>query len=55
MFEGKRVDAFMINLATIDQPQEGVDLSETKVKYWDGLRDNFAEGLREVPWPNGLL
>ncbi|GIZ37333.1 hypothetical protein CKM354_000078300 [Cercospora kikuchii] len=53
-WEGQRHDFFSVNLATVDQPQDGVDLSETKIRYEDGLHDNWAAGSREKPWPNGL-
>lgn len=54
-YDGHKIDLMMVNLATVDQPQEGVDLSETTIKYFDGLHDNFGAGLRDSPWPNGLL
>lgn len=51
----KRVDFFSMNLQTIDQPQDGVELSQWKLKYWDGLNNNWFAGSREVPWAGGLL
>ncbi|PPJ56030.1 hypothetical protein CBER1_03399 [Cercospora berteroae] len=48
------VDLFTVNALTIDQPQEGLDLSETKIEYVDMLHDNFMAGTRDVPWPGGL-
>ncbi|KAM3421563.1 hypothetical protein BST61_g1950 [Cercospora zeina] len=54
-WEGQRHDFFAVNLATVDQPQDGIDLSETKIRYEDGFHDNWAAGLRDQPWPNGLL
>jgi hypothetical protein len=53
-YEGTKHDFFTINLATVDQPQEGVDLSKVKVQYCDGLHDNWFAGLKDVPWPGGL-
>ncbi|KAF2216604.1 hypothetical protein CERZMDRAFT_93897 [Cercospora zeae-maydis SCOH1-5] len=48
------VDLFTVNALTIDQPQEGLDLSETKIQYVDMLHDNFMAGTRDAPWPGGL-
>lgn len=45
---------FAVNLATIDQPQEGIDLSKTKINYCDGLNDNWWAGLKDEPWAGGL-
>lgn len=50
----QKVEHFSVNLPTIDQPQDGVDLSLVKIKYWDGLNGNFGAGLGEQPWPNGV-
>ncbi|KAF2720414.1 hypothetical protein K431DRAFT_285890 [Polychaeton citri CBS 116435] len=52
---GKEHELFAVNLATVDQPQEGIDLSQTKIRYFDMLRENYAGGLKDTPWPNGLL
>ena len=52
--EGQRFDFFAINLATIDQPQEGIDLSDFKLKYFDGLHDNWFAELKESPYSGGL-
>ena len=54
-FDGQKHEYFNLNLATIEQPQEGVDLSKAKLLYWDGLNDNWYGGSKEAPWPNGLL
>lgn len=53
--EGQRHEFFIVNLPTVDQPQDGVDLSLTKITYWDGLRDNFQAGRQDGPFPNGLV
>lgn len=44
---------FTVNLLTLDQPQDGLDLSTFKLQYWDGRNDNWTGGLRDVPWPGG--
>ena len=51
----KRHDLFVVNLATVDQPQDSIDLSSTKVRYFDMLNNNYGGGLKEAPWPNGLV
>ena len=53
--DGSRHDLFVVNLNTVDQPQEGVDLSLTKIGYVDMLHDNFTGGVKDTPWPNGLV
>jgi hypothetical protein len=55
VFEGHEVDAFGINIASLDQPQEGLDLSEFRIKYWDGRSDNWAAGQKERPYSGGCL
>ena len=50
-----RHDLMVVNLATVDQPQDGVDLANTKIMYYDMLHDNYGGGLKETPWPNGLV
>ena len=51
---GKRNNLFVVNLSSVDQPQDGVDLSQVKLSYFDLLNDNFAGSLKEKPWPYGL-
>ena len=53
-FEGQTHDYFMINAASIDQPQEGVDLQKVKLTYWDGLHDNWHAGMKDTPYSGGL-
>ena len=55
LVNGHRQDIFSVNLATVDQPQEGVDLSLAKISYFDALNDNFEAGASDKPWPNGLV
>jgi hypothetical protein len=52
---GHEVKAFGINIVTLDQPQEGLDLSKFEIKYMDGRNDNWAAGLKERPYPGGCL
>jgi hypothetical protein len=54
-FQGQEINAFGINAVTLDQPQEGLDLSEFKIKYWDGKNDNWMAGMKEVPYSGGCL
>lgn len=49
------VDFFALNLVTLDQPQEGLDLSVFRIQYWDGRRDLWMNGCKEVPWPGGIV
>jgi hypothetical protein len=53
-YQGTKHDFFTINLASVDQPQDGVDLSKVKVTYADGLRDNWGEMSTEKPFSGGL-
>lgn len=53
-FGGQKHDLFAINLSTVDQPQEGVDLSRTKLQYYDMLPYNVVGGLKDKPWAGGL-
>lgn len=52
---GKAVNHFSVNLSSVDQPQEGIDLSEVKIGYFDGLNGNFQAGLKDQPWKGGLV
>ena len=53
--EDGMVDFFALNLVTLDQPQEGLDLSVFRIQYWDGRRDNWKSGCKEEPWPGGIV
>jgi len=55
--QGSKFDFFAINLASVDVDQlpEGMELSKTKVRYWDMLHDNFVTIPSDNPWPGGLL
>ena len=53
--EGEVVEFFSVNLVTLDQPQEGLDLSVFRIEYWDGRNDNWMAGKSDVPWPGGIV
>ena len=53
-YEGQTFEFFTINLASADQPQEGVDLSKVKLNYWDGLHDGWKTGMQDTPYSGGL-
>jgi hypothetical protein len=53
--EGAVHEFFTINILTLDQPQEGLDLNEFKIQYWDGRNDNWYGGMKDVPWPGGCV
>ena len=50
-----KVDFFVLNASSIDQPQEGVELSKSKLQYFDALHDNFMAGTKDTPWEGGLI
>ena|ERR1700760_661038 len=52
-FGGGKTDFFSLNILTLDQPQEGLDLSNLKMVYWDGLNNNWTAGKKDVPWAGG--
>jgi hypothetical protein len=54
-FNNQRVDFFSLNLNTLDQPQEGLDLSKFKIEYWDGLHNNWQAGKAEKPYSGGIV
>lgn len=54
-FQGTSYSFFTVNLATIAQPQEGIDLSKVVIEYVDGLHDRQSAGKRGTPWEGGLL
>lgn len=53
--QGALHEFFSVNLHTLDQPQDGLELSRFKMEYGDGKNDNWAAGRRDVPWPGGCL
>ena len=52
--EGNSFPFFMVNVMSIDQPQDGVDLGKVKLKYYDGLTNNFNAAPTDTPAPKGL-
>lgn len=54
-FQGQKHDFFTVNLATVDQPQEGIDLAEFQIEYVDGLHDNWMAGKKDKPWSGGFV
>ncbi|OAP60271.1 hypothetical protein AYL99_05273 [Fonsecaea erecta] len=50
---GTMHEFFSINAVTLDQPQDGLDLSTFKMRYVDGRNDNWGAGVKDVPWPCG--
>lgn len=53
--EGKTIEHFTVNLVTLDQPQEGLDLRKVKFHYWNMLNDDMTSGSRDEPWEGGCL
>lgn len=54
-YNGQVIPFFAVNVCTIDQPQEGVELSRTQLGYYDMLHENVEGGKREGPWEGGLV
>jgi len=54
-YQGTLQEFFTLNVLTLDQPQEGLDLSTFKIRYVDGRNDNWAAGPKDVPWPGGCV
>jgi hypothetical protein len=54
-WKGQMVEFFQINVVTLDQPQEGLDLSQWKMIYVDGRNDNFEAVRGEKPFSGGVL
>jgi hypothetical protein len=52
---GQEVNGFGINIVTLDQPQEGLDLSRFEIRYWDGRGDNWMAGQKSAPYPGGCI
>ncbi|ETN42094.1 uncharacterized protein HMPREF1541_04033 [Cyphellophora europaea CBS 101466] len=50
-FNGQQHESFTVNALSIDQPQEGIDLSELSYSYCDGLTNKFTTG--DKPFPGG--
>ena len=54
-YEGNVTNFQSVNVLTLDQPQEGLELSEWKIEYVDGRADNWMAGKKDKPWPGGLI
>lgn len=54
-YEGQTHDFCMINLVSLDQPQEGLDLSDFQLEYVDGKHDNWFAGTQTTPFKEGLI
>ncbi|KAK1759921.1 centromere protein V [Echria macrotheca] len=52
VYEGKTYHNFSVNAVTLD-PDQGFDLREFKVTYWDGKAENWAAGQMEKPAAGG--
>jgi hypothetical protein len=52
-YEGQVHKIFSINAVTLDPDQEGLDLREWKVRFWDGKKENWNAGPAEKPYPGG--
>ncbi|MCJ1443508.1 MAG: hypothetical protein MMC23_004006 [Stictis urceolatum] len=48
---GKRIDVFSLNVMTLDQPQEGIELSQAGFEYWDRKGEGWKQGPQTRPWP----
>lgn len=54
-YEGQKIDFCGLNLVTLDQPQDGLELSDFKVDYWDGKHDNWMAGKGKTPFKAGVV
>lgn len=54
-FGGQTTEFFSINVLTLDQPQDGLDLRQWKFDYWDGKNNNWMSGKKDEPWPGGCV
>lgn len=54
-FQGAQHQFFTINILTLDQPQEGLELSKFRINYGDGRTDNWAAGPSDKPYPGGCI
>ncbi|KAF2151144.1 hypothetical protein K461DRAFT_279928 [Myriangium duriaei CBS 260.36] len=49
-----RIDFFAVDPKTLDQPQEGLDVSTFKVQYYDGIKNDFMNKSSQVH-PHGIV
>jgi hypothetical protein len=52
--DGKDLEYVRINALTLD-PDQGLDFSKWKLKYWDGKNNNWKAGPSDVPYPGGCV
>lgn len=61
VLEGKEIPFCAISARTLDLDGLEGDLKETmdmrnwKIQYWDGKKDNWMAGGKEVPWEGGSI
>jgi hypothetical protein len=54
-FQDQEREFFQINVGSLDQPQDGLDLGKWKVAYVDGKNDGWGNGARSTPFVGSLL
>ncbi|KAF2157633.1 hypothetical protein K461DRAFT_264511 [Myriangium duriaei CBS 260.36] len=55
MHGDKKIDYFSVDPKTLDQPQEGLELSTFVGEYIDGLHNAYAETRTDRPYPGGIV
>jgi hypothetical protein len=48
---GQLVGYFVMNVVTLDQPQEVLDLKDWKILYFNGSENQWLDGPSETPFP----
>ncbi|KAJ9602548.1 hypothetical protein H2200_013091 [Cladophialophora chaetospira] len=54
-WNGQVHEFFTFNLVTLEQPQDGLELSQWKFTYCDGRNDKFENISHDGPLPGGVL
>lgn len=50
------LDVFSFNVLTLEvEPDQGFDLRDLKLAYWDGKGDRYGEGPGEKPAAGGVF
>lgn len=52
---GKDVPFSSVNALTLDQPQDGLDMTKWTIRYWDGKNDNWMAGQKDTPYEMGCV
>jgi hypothetical protein len=52
---GKDEHFFSVNALTLDQPQDGLDLTKWTIRYWDGKNNNWMSGPKDTPYLMGCV